>query len=189
MGIGTGHRCFSWRRSNTIFTPWRRPALAACSIASTVPRWIADQPGRATTDPAIGWALATFALAAAAGGVIAGRVASRFGFGRLLRMSLLAAAIPASALAFTAPATAASFAALLLTGLLIGPGIPLLLVAAQNEAPDRAADTAALTPAGPPPTTTMSERLTIGMSRFVAESCKSDCSMGIPLCCKRDISA
>jgi len=114
-------------------------AIAATSIASTVPRWIADQPGRATTDPAIGWALATFALAAAAGGVIAGRVASRVGSGRLLRISLLAAAIPASALAFTAPATAASFAALLLTGLLIGPAIPLLLVAAQNEAPDRAA--------------------------------------------------
>ena len=104
-----------------------------------MPRWIADQPGRETTDPAIGWALATFALAAAAGGVIAGLLASRVGSGRLLRLSLLAAAIPASVLAFTAPATAASFAALLFTGLLIGPAIPLLLVAAQNEAPERAA--------------------------------------------------
>jgi len=54
-------------------------------------------------------------------------------------MSLLAAAIPASVLAFATPATAASFAALLFTGLLIGPAIPLLLVAAQNEAPERAA--------------------------------------------------
>lgn len=114
-------------------------AIAGTSIASTIPRWIADQPGRNTTDPAIGWALATFALAAAAGGLIAGRLTSRVGSGRLLRLSLLAAAIPASVLAFTAPATAASFAALLSTGLLIGPAIPLLLVAAQNEAPERAA--------------------------------------------------
>ena len=114
-------------------------AIASTSIASTMPRWIADQPGRSTIDPAIGWALATFALAAAAGGVIAGRLAGRVGSGRLLRLSLVAAAIPASVLAFTAPATAASFAALLVTGLLIGPAIPLLLVAAQNEAPERAA--------------------------------------------------
>lgn len=114
-------------------------AITTTSIASTLPRWIADQPGRSTNDPAIGWALATFALTAAAGGVIAGRLAGRVGSGRLLRLSLLAAAIPASMLAFTAPATAASFAALLLTGLFIGPAIPLLLVAAQNEAPERAA--------------------------------------------------
>jgi len=114
-------------------------AIAATSIGSTMPRWIADQPGREATDPAIGWALATFALAAAAGGVVAGRLTSRIGSGRLLRVSLLAAAIPASVLAFTAPATSASFAALLFTGLLIGPAIPLLLVAAQNEAPDHAA--------------------------------------------------
>lgn len=114
-------------------------AIASTSIASTLPRWIADQPGRSTTDPAIGWALATFALAAAAGGVIAGRLASHVGSARLLRLSLLAAAMPASILAFTPPATAASFVTLLLTGLLIGPAIPLLLVAAQNEAPERAA--------------------------------------------------
>ncbi len=114
-------------------------AITGTSIASTMPRWIADQPGRETTDPAIGWALATFALASAAGGVIAGRLASRVGSGRILRFSLLAAAVPATALAFSAPATAASFAALLFTGALIGPAIPLLLVAAQDEAPERAA--------------------------------------------------
>ncbi|MEO8267268.1 MAG: MFS transporter [Ilumatobacteraceae bacterium] len=114
-------------------------AIASTSIASTVPRWIADQPGRSSTDPAIGWALATFALAAAAGGVIAGRLTSHVGAGRVLRLSLLSAAVPAGVLAFTPPATAASFVALLLTGLLIGPAIPLLLVAAQNQAPERAA--------------------------------------------------
>ena len=114
-------------------------AITGTSIASTMPRWIADQPGRDTTDPTIGWALATFSLAAAAGGVIAGRLAGRVGAGRLLRLSLLAAVIPASVLAFTAPATATSFAALLFTGLLIGPAIPLLLVAAQNEAPEHSA--------------------------------------------------
>ena len=78
-------------------------------------------------------------MAAAAGGVIAGRLASRVGSARLLRLSLLAAAVPASVLALTPPATVSSFLALLLTGLLIGPAIPLLLVAAQNEAPERAA--------------------------------------------------
>ncbi|MDQ3483828.1 MAG: MFS transporter [Actinomycetota bacterium] len=114
-------------------------AIAWTSIASTLPLWIADQPGRDTTEPAIGWALATFALAAAAGGVIAGRLTNHVGSARLLRLSLLAAAIPTSALALVTPATAASFVALFLTGLLIGPAIPLLLVAAQNEAPERAA--------------------------------------------------
>ena len=83
--------------------------------------------------------LATFALAAAAGGVIAGRLTSHVGAGRLRRLSLLSAAVPAGVLAFTTPATAASFVALFLTGLLIGPAIPLLLVAAQNQAPERAA--------------------------------------------------
>ncbi|HSP27111.1 MAG TPA: MFS transporter [Ilumatobacteraceae bacterium] len=114
-------------------------AIASTSIASTLPRWIADEPGRGTTDPAIGVALATFSLAAAAGGVAGGRLANRVGSARLLRVSLLAAAFPAGALAFATPATAASFLALLLTGFLIGPAIPLLLVAAQNEVPERAA--------------------------------------------------
>ena len=114
-------------------------AIASTSIASTLPRWIADEPGRSTTDPAIGLALATFSLAAAAGGVAGGRLANRVGSARLLRVSLLAAAFPAGALAFATPATTPSFLALLLTGLLIGPAIPLLLVAAQNEAPERAA--------------------------------------------------
>lgn len=114
-------------------------AIASTSIASTLPRWIAGQPGRGTTDPAIGWALATFSLAAAVGGVAGGRLANHVGSARLLRVSLLAAAFPAGALAFATPATAASFLALSLTGFLIGPAIPLLLVAAQNEAPERAA--------------------------------------------------
>jgi FSR family fosmidomycin resistance protein-like MFS transporter len=114
-------------------------AIAGTSIASTLPLWIADQPGRDTTEPAIGWALATFALSAAAGGIIAGRLTSHIGSARLLRLSLLTAAIPAGALALATPATAASFVALFLTGFLIGPAIPLLLVAAQNEAPERAA--------------------------------------------------
>ena len=114
-------------------------AIASTSIASTLPRWIADEPGRGTTDPAIGLALATFSVAAAAGGVAGGRLATRVGSARLLRVSLLAAAVPAVALAFATPATAASFLALFLTGFLIGPAIPLLLVAAQNEAPERAA--------------------------------------------------
>jgi FSR family fosmidomycin resistance protein-like MFS transporter len=114
-------------------------AIASTSIASTLPLWIADEPGRRATDPAIGWALATFSLAAAAGGIAGGRLANHVGPARLLRVSLLAAAVPAGALAFATPATPASFAALLLAGFLVGPAIPLLLVAAQNEAPERAA--------------------------------------------------
>jgi len=114
-------------------------AITGTSIASTLPLWIADQPGRHTTEPAIGWALATFALAAAAGGLVAARLTNRVKSTRLLRFSLLSATVPASALAFVTPATTASFVALLLTGFLIGPAIPLLLVTAQNEAPERAA--------------------------------------------------
>ncbi len=51
--------------------------IASTSIASTLPLWIADEPGRGATDPAIGWALATFSLSAAAGGVAGGRLAHR----------------------------------------------------------------------------------------------------------------
>ncbi len=119
-------------------------AIVTTTVASALPRWIADQPGRSTGDPTIGWALATFSLAAAAGGVAAGRLSTRIDPSRLLRLSLLAAAVPAGGLALVPPATTASFVALLLAGLLVGPALPLLLVAAQNAAPAHAATASGL---------------------------------------------
>ena len=114
-------------------------AIVTTTVASTLPRWIADQPGRSAASPTIGWALATFSLAAAAGGLAAGYSSSRIDPARLLRLSLIAAMAPAGGLALVPPATLTSFVALALTGLLVGPALPLLLVAAQNAVPERAA--------------------------------------------------
>lgn len=114
-------------------------AVTSTAIAGVVPLWIADTPGRSSTDPAIGWALATFSLAAAVGGVLGGVLPARVDVATVLPGSLLASIAPIVGLIAATPGSLAAFVALAAIGVLIGPVIPVLLVAAQDETPDRAA--------------------------------------------------
>lgn len=114
-------------------------AVATTTIAGTLPLWIAGAPGGDSTDPAIGWALATFSLAAAVGGVLGGVVAARRDPATVLPAALLLAAVPVLALVRSDPGSAGALVWLAVVGVLVGPVVPVLLVTVQDEAPERAA--------------------------------------------------
>lgn len=110
-------------------------SIAATTISSTVPLLIAQHTGR-TTDLAIGIALAAFSLAMAAGGVLGSAAARRVPPTTILGAGLVTGTVTAAVALVTDPTSAAFVALLAVTGLVIGPAVPLLLVAAQDRRPD-----------------------------------------------------
>ena len=111
-------------------------SIAATAVASTVPLLIARRPGGTSTDLAIGVALATFSLAMALGGMIAGAAVRRLPPVRVLRGGLVVAALTGASTMLAEPGGVAFSVALGATGFALGPAIPILLVAAQDRLPD-----------------------------------------------------
>lgn len=114
-------------------------ALTTTVIVSTIPLWISAQPGRSSHDPAIGIALGVFSLASAVGGLIGSGLTGRIAAGRILHLGLIGASVAASSIFLTTPATGSFYGALVIAGLLTGPTLPILLVAAQDMFPDQRA--------------------------------------------------
>lgn len=114
-------------------------ALTSTAIVSTIPLWISAQPGRSSHDPAIGVALGAFSLASAAGGLAGSSLTGRVAAVRILHLGLIGASAAAASIFLTTPASAPFYAALVLAGLLTGPTMPILLVAAQDMFPDQRA--------------------------------------------------
>lgn len=103
--------------------------LASTAFNTGVPLWLADEG----SGQLIGWALATYALAAAGGGLLAAAFASRFGPGRLLPVTTAAAVAPLVGVVLWAPGTPLWFSAVALTGALTHAGLPILLAVAQDR--------------------------------------------------------
>lgn len=114
-------------------------ALTSTAVVSTIPLWISAQPGRSSHDPAIGVALGAFSLASAMGGLIGGSLTGRMAAGRVLHLGLTGASVAAASIFLTTPASTPFYGALVLAGLLTGPTLPILLVAAQDMFPDQRA--------------------------------------------------
>lgn len=124
------------RSLQRLMVPATLVSIAATAISSTVPLLIARQAGRSTTDIAIGVSLATFSLAMAAGGVLGSALARHAPPSAILRAGLVTGAVAGALSLLTDPAGSAFVALLGVTGLAIGPAVPLLLVAAQDRLPD-----------------------------------------------------
>ena len=114
-------------------------ALTSTAIVSTIPLWISAQPGRSSHDPAIGLALGVFSLASAVGGLVGSSLTARIAAVRILHLGLIGASVSAASIFLTTPASASFYGALVLAGLLTGPTLPILLVAAQDMFPDQRA--------------------------------------------------
>jgi FSR family fosmidomycin resistance protein-like MFS transporter len=110
-------------------------SIAATAVASTVPLLIARRPGGTSTDLSIGVALATFSLAMALGGMVAGVVVRRTDPALVVRSGLVVAAAAGVLTLLCEPGGAAFTVALGATGFALGPAIPILLVAAQDRLP------------------------------------------------------
>ena len=109
--------------------------LPATAVLNGLPLFLMERHGLSDTDPAIAGTLSTFSLAAAAGGIGVGVLATRVSRAWLLA-AVLAASVPAFAgLLWLSPATAGFTVLLSAAGALSYAATPILVVAAQDLAP------------------------------------------------------
>jgi FSR family fosmidomycin resistance protein-like MFS transporter len=110
-------------------------SLVYLTFASTMPLWLVSVHGVARDSVLIGWTLATFSLAAAVGGIVAGLLVARVGRRLLVAGTTLLAPLPLFALFQLEPGDSAYFVAVGLGGALANAGLPLKIVVAQELAP------------------------------------------------------
>jgi FSR family fosmidomycin resistance protein-like MFS transporter len=113
-------------------------SLAFVTFMNGMPLWLVDQ-GVPSDSALIGWTLAAFALAAAAGGILASTVMGRAPAAPLVGGTMLLALVPLLGLFAFAPGSARFFAAVVLAGGLMHASFPLMIVRAQDLAPQAVA--------------------------------------------------
>jgi MFS transporter, FSR family, fosmidomycin resistance protein len=109
--------------------------LAYLTFSHTMPLWLVRAHGAAPASAVIGWTLASFSLAAAAGGMAAGVLARRIGIGWLISATLALAPLPLWGVLVLPPGTLVYYLAVVLAGALVNAGLPLMIVKAQDLAP------------------------------------------------------
>ncbi len=114
-------------------------ATAYISFLNAFPLYLVGVHGYATDAPIIGYALAVYQVAASAGMMIAGALELRLGR-RLLVVGSMLIAFPALlATLFVTPGTLAFYVIVFAAGLATNGSIPLLVVSAQDLAPNAVA--------------------------------------------------
>lgn len=110
-------------------------SIAVVTFSSAIPLWLVADGGVARDDPLIGWTLGAFSLSAALGGITAGLLSAFMSRRALIGGSMLLALVPLLSLFALEPGTPSFFLAVMLAGMLVNAGLPLLLVSAQDPAP------------------------------------------------------
>lgn len=110
--------------------------VAFVTFTSGMPLWLVARRGVARDAALLGWTLTTFYLAAALGGLAAGALSRRVDRRRLVAGSMALAPLPLVAVFALEPGTPLFFGAVGLAGALANAGFPLLIVSAQDLAPD-----------------------------------------------------
>ncbi|SDG05120.1 MFS transporter, FSR family, fosmidomycin resistance protein [Blastococcus aurantiacus] len=118
-------------------------SLTFITVTSAVPLWLVADQGLATDAPLLGWTLGVFSLMAGLGAVVGGAIAARVGYGRTTALSLTAA-VPALIAVLLVPPGAWTLVTAAVAGLFIYASQPLLIVAAQNHAPQAPAAAAGI---------------------------------------------
>jgi FSR family fosmidomycin resistance protein-like MFS transporter len=113
-------------------------SLAFIAFTSAVPLWLVDAHHLRTDAPLLGGTLGLFSLGAGVGAVAGGAVGARFGYARTTAVSLLAAVPTLTAVLIVRPGVATLVLAAG-AGALIYASQPLLIVAAQESAPQNPA--------------------------------------------------
>jgi FSR family fosmidomycin resistance protein-like MFS transporter len=97
--------------------------------------WLVGEHGVARDSALIGWTLSAFALAAAAGGVIAASLSSRVSARLAVSSTMVLAVIPLFAIFLLEPGSPLYFAAVMAAGALLNASLPIMIVTAQNLVP------------------------------------------------------
>ncbi len=111
-------------------------SISYATFVNAMPLWLVSQRGLATDSAVIFTSLAVFSLAAGTGGIVAGALERRAPRQLLISGSMLAALVPLAALFVLTPGSLAYYAAVALAGAAVNAGLPLMVVAAQDLAPD-----------------------------------------------------
>lgn len=110
-------------------------SLAFVTFTSAVPLWLVATHDIAPDDPLIGWTLAAFTLAAALGGMVAAALSNRIEQRLLISSSLLLSPLPLLLMFALEPNTPPFFLTVMAGGALVHASLPLMIVSAQNLAP------------------------------------------------------
>jgi len=111
-------------------------SMSYTAFANGVPLWLVSQRGFAVDAPVVFWSLTLFSLSAGVGGILIGSLDRRFSRSWLISGSMLGALIPLLGVVFLAPGSAAYYLAVVLAGALVNGGLPLMIVAGQDLAPE-----------------------------------------------------
>ena len=110
-------------------------AVPFVAFGAGIGLWLVAQHNVAPDAPLIGWTLSAFALAAAAGGVIAAALGSRVSPRLAVGGTMLAAVVPLFAIFSLPPGSPLYFAAVMAAGALLNASLPIMVVTAQNLVP------------------------------------------------------
>jgi MFS transporter, FSR family, fosmidomycin resistance protein len=113
--------------------------LASLTFISAAPLWLVSEHNIPRDAALLGWTLTAFSLSAAAGGVIAGFLNNYIPPRGLIAGALLLALFPFFAVLTVQPGTALYFLFVGLAGALAHAALPLLVVKAQDRAPQATA--------------------------------------------------
>ncbi len=110
-------------------------SISFVTFVNAVPLWLVGTRGFAADDPVVFWSLTVFSLSAGLGGIASGAVERRVPRQFLITGSMLLALVPLGLLFVVAPGGGLFFACVALAGALVNGGLPLMIVAAQDLAP------------------------------------------------------
>ncbi len=114
-------------------------AMAFITFTNAVPLYLANVRGFAPDAQVIGWTLSIYSFSSATGGILAGALEQRLGR-RLVIVGSMLLAVPALVAMMLSPVgTPAYYLAVALGGLLTNASIPLLVMTAQDLAPNNVA--------------------------------------------------
>ena len=105
------------------------------TFGASIGLWLVAEHGVARDSALIGWTLSAFALAAAAGGVIAASLAGRVSARLAVSSTMVAAVVPLFATFSLAPGSPLYFVAVMAAGALLNASLPIMVVTAQNLVP------------------------------------------------------
>jgi len=110
-------------------------SISWTAIINGAPLWLVHSKGLSATSPVVFWTITVFTLSGAAGGILAGLIEHRLSRQALVTGSMLLATLPLAAFLLSAPGTVPYFLALVLSGVFVNGGLPIMVVAAQDAAP------------------------------------------------------
>ena len=110
-------------------------AISFVTFLNAMPLYLVARHGVSPDSPVLFWTLTLFSLSAALGGIVAGALERRVSRSLLITTSMLVSLVPFGVLFLLTPETPLYFLSVAAAGALVNAGLPLMVVAAQDLAP------------------------------------------------------